>query len=127
MVLVRPGNYRCGGTLVASKYVVTAAHCFFDGSQLMDPSDVKVSCQHVHHGYNHIINMEICSHLQVILGEHDLQTRCEGSLAEKRVGIAAIFTHEGYNASTSSNDIAVLELAEEVDLNIYTPACMAQV
>ena len=124
MVLVRPGNYRCGGTLVASKYVVTAAHCFFDGSQLMDPSDVKVTCQHVRNVYH---NMEICSHVQVILGEHDLQTRCEGSLAEKRVGIAAIFAHEGYNASTSSNDIALLELAEEVDLNIYTPACMAQV
>ena len=65
--------------------------------------------------------------MQVILGEHDLQTRCEGSMAEKRVGIAAIAAHEGYNASTSSNDIAVLELAEEVDLNIYAPACMAQV
>merc|ERR1719229_880425 len=47
-------------------------------------------------------------------------------MAEKKIGIAAIAAHEGYNASTSSNDIAVLELAEEVDLNIYTPACMAQ-
>ena len=61
------------------------------------------------------------------LGEHDLSTTGEGPLPEKRVGIAAIFRHESYNAATSSHDIAVLELAEEVDLDTYTPACMAQV
>lgn len=36
------------------------------------------------------------------------------------------FSHESYGASTSSNDIAVLEMAEEVDLESYTPVCLAQ-
>ena len=34
--------------------------------------------------------------------------------------------HEDYNSPKStSNDIALLKLAEPVDLNIYTPACLA--
>jgi hypothetical protein len=33
--------------------------------------------------------------------------------------------HESYGSPyTSSNDIALLKLAEAVDLNIYTPACL---
>ena len=65
--------------------------------------------------------------LQITLGEHDISATGEGSLTEKTVGIAAISRHESYNAATNSHDIAVLELAEEVDLDTYTPACMAQV
>ena len=34
--------------------------------------------------------------------------------------------HENYkNPKASSNDIALLKLAEDVDLNTYTPACLA--
>ena len=65
--------------------------------------------------------------LQITLGEHDISATGEGSLTEKTVAIAAISRHESYNAASSSHDIAVLELAEEVDLDTYTPACMAQV
>ena len=65
--------------------------------------------------------------LQITLGEHDISATGEGSLTEKTVAIAAISRHESYNAAAKSHDIAVLELAEEVDLDTYTPACMAQV
>ena len=65
--------------------------------------------------------------MQVTLGEHDISATGEGSLTEKTVAIAAISRHESYNAAAKSHDIAVLELAEEVDLDTYNPACMAQV
>ena len=39
-----------------------------------------------------------------------------------------IMNHENYKPATGSldNDITVLELMEEVDLNTFTPACIAQ-
>jgi len=102
------GGQFCGATLVASKYVVTAAHCMFfdqDGKQPLSTSDV-----------------------QVRLGDHDLSVTGETTIAEKTVAVAKINNHESYAPAGGSlnNDITVLELAEEVDINIYTPACLAQ-
>ena len=65
--------------------------------------------------------------LQVILGDHDRTTTGEGILPEKTVNVSALHIHNYDRNRGPENDIAVLELAEEVDLNTYTPACMAQV
>ena len=51
----------------------------------------------------------------------------EGSIPEQRVNIATIIIHENFDPYTKLDDIALLELEEEVDLTVYTPACMAQV
>ena len=66
----------------------------------------------------------------MVLGDHDRTITGEGTLPEKTVNVSAIHIHRHYESRGTlgvDNDIALLELAEEVDLNIYTPACMAQV
>ena len=35
-----------------------------------------------------------------------------------------IMIHPDYNNRTKTNDIALLKLAEEVDLSVHTPACL---
>ena len=41
--------------------------------------------------------------------------------------MASYVNHEDYkNPWTHSNDITVIELAEELDLTVYIPACLAQ-
>ena len=55
-----------------------------------------------------------------------MTTTGEGSLPEMTIDVASITNHENYHDSTIDNDIAIIELAEEVDLAIYTPACLAK-
>ena len=98
----------CGGTLVASKYVVTAAHCMFSDQNAQQPLTT--------------------SQVKVRIGDHDIAATGETSIAEKTIAVSKITNHPNYNPAGGSlnNDITVLELAEAVDLNVYTPACLAQ-
>ena len=84
--------------------MVTAAHCTYYDDQNTQPlflSDIKIT-----------------------LGEHDRSIQGEGVLKEKTVGVVKIFRHEKFNTYTIANDIAVLELSEDVDLETYTPVCL---
>ena len=65
--------------------------------------------------------------VQVRLGEHDLASTTDTTIV-KDVKVKTIFNHENYKPANGSlnNDITVLELEEEVDLNVYTPACLAK-
>ena len=64
--------------------------------------------------------------VQIRLGDHDLASTGEGSLTELTIDVTSITNHENYDSSTTDNDIAIIELAQEVDLTIYTPACLAK-
>jgi secreted trypsin-like serine protease len=90
----------CGGTLIASKWVVTASHCLY--------ADIPVSA----------------SDLRVILGEYDLSTVNEEYLPRRVLRVSLILLHYYYDSVTMQNDIALIKLAEVVDMNIYTPVCL---
>lgn len=90
----------CGGTLISSQYVMTAAHCI----QNTKPSDIEV-----------------------ILGEHDITTTRDSAITMK---VTNIIEHPNYDTGTVNNDFAILKLASPVDLkanrNIVQLACLPQ-
>ena len=48
----------------------------------------------------------------------------ESVLETKEFRLKNFFAHEEYDKETNNNDIALLELEEEVDLSVYTPVCL---
>ena len=40
--------------------------------------------------------------------------------------VVSYTNHENYNSASTGNDITIIELAQQVDLTTYTPACLAK-
>ena len=65
----------------------------------------------------------------MILGEHDRNIFGEGYIPELAVDVARIIDNQPWPPEDPNGlriDITLLELAEEVDLSVYTPACLAK-
>lgn len=96
-----PGG--CAATLVASKWAITAAHCITESGSFSKDS------------------------LSLVLGEFDLSSSSDSNDGNRKNVKLALdpIVHENYkDPKADSNDIALLKLAEDVDLNTYTPACL---
>merc|ERR1711931_469575 len=96
-----PGG--CAATLVAANWAITAAHCITESGSTTKDS------------------------LSLVLGEFDLSSSSDSNDGKRKNVKLALdpIVHESYRSpKPASNDIALLKLAEDVDLTTYTPACL---
>ncbi|XP_047421264.1 mannan-binding lectin serine protease 1 isoform X2 [Sciurus carolinensis] len=103
------GQPFCGGTLVGSSWIVTAAHCLH---QVLDSEDLTLDD-------SYLLNP---SDFQIILGKH---WRLRSDENEQHLGVKHVILHPLYNPNTFENDVALVELLESPMLNDFVmPLCL---
>jgi len=96
----------CGGTLLNTRVVLSAAHCTFNYNQ-----------------NNQIIGEIPTDAMTIYLGEHDT-TIPDG---EEQVGVIHYIVHPYYNDDNTDNDFAIIYLAREIQFtDTINQACLPQ-
>ena len=105
---------------MASKYVISAAHCFMETAGEGSPRPDMI-----------VRPPKEPADVIIFIGDHNLYERGETTLPEKQVDVVKLTHHPNYVTTIGESaaqpwDLTVVELAEAVNIGTYTPACMAK-
>ena len=89
------GNYRCGGSIISGKWVITAAHCTKNSSG----------------------GAILASDMFVKVGADNPSNANEG----KTYSVSQVIVHPGFDSQTLLNDIALLRLKDSINFPNATP------
>ncbi len=94
-IYLEAGNYTCGGSIISGRWIITAAHCTKDDSNVTIPA----------------------SQMLVTVGANNPRIVTEG----KDYLVSQVIPHENYNPNTLENDIALLRLYDSISYPNATP------
>ena len=112
-----PGRGFCGGTLVARRHVITAAHCLYNTNR------------------DGIVESQMFPHeIAVKVGDHNIEYDDDDTrLPSRFINVVDLWMHDRWDQdikkplnAENGFDIAILKLEIDLSLKTYTPACLAK-